>query len=425
MPLESKLIGTEGHQSSSESLDARALRADFPILAREIHGRPMVYLDNAATSQRPLAVLEAVDSFYRHSNANVHRGIYTLSGEATDLYEDARLAVSQFIGATSPAEIVFTRGTTEAINLVAYTWGSQNLGPGDAVLLTEMEHHSNIVPWQLRAARHGFEVRYIRLTDDGRLDMRDLDRLLDERVKLVSFVHVSNALGTVNPVAELVLAARSVGAKVLLDAAQSVPHQPVDVKQLGVDFMAFSGHKMCGPTGIGALWARREILEEMPPFHGGGEMIRTVSLEGSTFADVPAKFEAGTPAIAQAIGLAAATRYLRAVGMERIHRHESTLVKYALQLLSEVPGLTIYGPKAERSSSVTFTMDGIHPHDLASILDSQGVAVRAGHHCTMPIHTRFGLSATARASVYLYNTLEDIDALAQGLIFAREVFGLS
>jgi len=405
-------------------LDALAIKRDFPILERRIHGHPLIYLDNAATSQKPRSVVEALDEYYLHSNANVHRGIYTLSGEATDLYEDARTTVARFIGAAESAEIVFTRGATEAINLVACAWGGVNLGPGDAVLVTEMEHHSNIVPWQLQAERRGCEVRFIPLTDDGRLDLTRLDDLLDESVKLVSFVHVSNALGTVNPVPQLVAAARSVGARVLIDAAQSVPHRPIDVQELGADFLVFSGHKMCGPTGIGALWARREILEATPPYHGGGEMIRTVSLNGSTWADVPAKFEAGTPPIAQAVGLAEAIRYLSGVGMDRVLAHEQDLVAYALPRVADVPGVTIHGPLEDRSASVTFTMDGIHPHDLASILDSRGIAIRAGHHCAMPVHMRFGLSATARASVYLYNTRDDIDALVDGLLYARDLFGL-
>ena len=375
-----------------------AVRRDFPILERLVHGRRLVYLDSAATSQKPNVVIDAVADFYRHSNANVRRGLHALSAEATELFEQARVTLASFLGATDPSEIVFTRGTTEAINLVARGWGDANLGLGDAVLLTEMEHHSNLVPWQMLAERTGVELRYIRITDGGELDLGQLDELLDECVRLVTFVHVSNSLGTTNPVAELVAAAHAVGALVLLDGAQSVPHRPVDVRELGVDFLAFSGHKMCGPTGIGCLWARSEILRQMPPAQGGGEMIRQVSLRGSTFAEPPARFEAGTPPIADAIGLAAAANYLSTLGMDRVHAHETQLVDYALDALGEVPGLTIYGPKANRGGLVSFTVDGIHPHDLASILDRQGIAIRAGHHCTMPVHEHLGLAATARAS---------------------------
>jgi cysteine desulfurase/selenocysteine lyase len=404
--------------------DWEAVRADFPILERQVHGRRLVYLDSAATSQKPDAVIQAMEGFYRRHNANVRRGIHALSSEATDLFEAARSTMAGFVGAAGPAEIVFTRGTTEAINLVAHSWGASNLEPGDAVLLTEMEHHSNLIPWQLVAKRTGAEVRYIRITDEGVLDLASLDRLLDDRVKLVGVVHVSNALGTTNPVGRLVEAARSVGARVLVDAAQSVPHRPVDVLAMGADFMAFSGHKMCGPTGIGCLWARRELLEAMPPFQGGGEMIRQVTLDGSTWAEVPAKFEAGTPAIAQAIGLAEAVRYLDGLGMDHVHAHERDLVEYAFEVLSSVPGLRIYGPREDRGGLVTFVMEGIHAHDLASILDRQGVAIRAGHHCTMPIHERLGVAATTRASFYVYNTRPDVDALAEGLVQARDLFGL-
>jgi cysteine desulfurase / selenocysteine lyase len=404
-------------------LDPAALRADFPILARTVRGHPLVYLDSAATAQKPEAVLRAMDDYYRAHNANVHRGVHTLSSEATDLYEGARATVAAFIGAAEAREVVFTRGTTESINLVAAAWGG-GLGPGDKIVLTEMEHHSNLVPWQLLAARTGVELRYLRLTAEGTLDLSDLEALLDRQVRLLAFTHVSNALGTVNPVARLVDAAHAVGAYVLLDAAQSVPHLPVDVGTLGVDFLAFSGHKMLGPTGIGALWARREILEAMPPYQGGGEMIRTVRLSGSTWADTPARFEAGTPPIGPAVGLGAAVRYLEATGMARVHAHESDLVACALDRLGALRGVTIHGPLRGRSGSVTFSVDGIHPHDVASILDSRGVAVRAGHHCAMPVHERLGLPATLRASFYLYNTRAEIDALVDGLHAARALFGL-
>lgn len=406
-------------------MDPYRVREDFPILARQINGRRLVYLDSAATSQKPESVLAAMDGFYRRHNANVHRGVYTLAAEATAMYEGARARVARFLGAAEPAEVVFTRGTTEAINLVAHSWGEAHLEPGDAVLLTEMEHHANLVPWQLLAQRRGIELRFLRLTDSGTLDLTALPTLLDEKVKLVSFVHVSNALGTVNPVAELVSAARAVGAKVLLDAAQSAPHMPLHLAELGVDFLAFSSHKVCGPMGIGVLWARREILEAMPPFLGGGEMIRHVTLEGSTYAASPARFEAGTPPVAEAVGLSAALDYLDALGLEEIHAHVSQLSAAACTELDKVPGLQRYGPNTQRGPAIAFTLDGVHPHDLATILDTQGVAVRAGHHCTQPLHRRYGLSATARASFYLYNTHEDLEALLAALKEARRVFGLT
>jgi cysteine desulfurase/selenocysteine lyase len=405
-------------------LDASSVRRDFPILQRTVYDRPLVFLDSAATSQKPAVVIEAIDNFYRMSNANVRRGIHALSAEATDMFEGARATVAKFVGAADSSEIVFTRGTTESINLVAAAWGGANLGPGDAVLITEMEHHANIVPWQLVAERTGCELRAIPITDEGTLQLSELDRLLDESVKLLSVVHVSNSLGTTNPVAELVEAAHGVGALVLLDGAQSVPHRPVDVQELGVDFLAFSGHKMCGPTGAGCLWARRDILEDMPPYQGGGEMIRRVTLTGSTWAEVPAKFEAGTPPISGAIGLATAIDYLSGLGMENVHAHEQELVAYAYDALTEIPGLTIYGPATDRGGLVSFTLEGVHPHDLASILDRQGIAIRAGHHCTMPIHERLGLAATTRASFYVYNTESEVDALVEGLGQAQSLFGL-
>jgi len=414
-----------GAVATAAPLDPERVRADFPLLAREVNGRPLVYLDSAATSQKPEAVLRAMDTFYRRHNATVHRGAHTLAAEATDAYEGARATVARFIGAADARELVFTRGTTEAINLVAHGWAESTLGPGDAVLLTEMEHHSNLVPWQLLAARTGVELRFLRLTDGGELDLADLDRLLDRRVKLVAFVHVSNSVGTTNPVARLVAAAKAVGARVLVDGAQSVPHRPVDVAALGVDFLAFSGHKMAGPTGIGGLWARRELLEAMGPFLGGGEMIRRVTLAGSTWADVPAKFEAGTPPIAEAVGLAAAADYLSALGMDAVRAHERVLVDHAFGALADVPGLVVYGPQADRGGALTFTLEGIHAHDLSTILDASGIAIRAGHHCTMPLHDRLGLVASARASFYVYTTLAEIDLLVAGLHAAREVFGLS
>lgn len=411
--------------TAATALDPYALRQDFPILARQVRGRPLVYLDSAATSQKPLAVLNAMDDYYRRHNANVHRGVHTLAAEATELYERARTQVARFLNAPDRREVVFTRGTTEAINLVAHSWASAHLADGDAVLLTEMEHHSNLVPWHLLARRRAIELRYIPLTDDGTLDLAALPRLLDERVKLVSFMHVSNVLGTVNPVAELVAAAQAVGARVLLDAAQSVPHRLLDVQALGVDFLAFSGHKACGPTGIGVLWGKLTLLEDLPPFLGGGEMIHTVTLAGSSYADVPARFEAGTPPIAEAVGLAAAVEYLGSVGLEAIHAHSQALTDALVAALARVPGVQVIGPTVDRGPALAFTVDGIHPHDLATVLDGQGIAIRAGHHCAMPLHQRFGLPATARASVYLYNTPDDVTALVDGLHAARAMFGLA
>ncbi len=422
-PLAATAATGDDPSRSSQPLDGAAVRADFPIFAREIRGRRLVYLDSASSSQKPEAVIAAVDGFYRRHNANVHRGVYRLSEEATDLYEGARAAVAAFIGAADAREVVFTRGTTEAINLVAAAWGDANLGPGDAVVLTEMEHHANLVPWQLAAARRGAELRFIPLGDDGQLDLGALDRLIDGAVKLVAFTHVSNVLGTVNPVAALVGAARAVGARTLLDAAQSVPHMPVDVADLGVDFLAFSGHKLCGPSGIGVLWGRHAELAAMPPWQGGGDMIRRVTLEASTFEDPPGRFEAGTPPIAGAVGLAAAVRYLSGLGMDRVRDHTHRLAGLTVRRLADVPGVTVHGPRGPRGGAVPFTLAGAHPHDLATILDSAGVAVRAGHHCAMPLHARLGLPATARASVYVYNTEADVDALVDALHLAREVLG--
>ena len=392
------------------------IRADFPILARKVNGRPLSYLDSAATSQKPLAVIEAMDDYYRRYNSNVHRGVHTLSEEATTEYERARLRIGRFINSASDKEIIVTKGTTESVNLVANSWGRANLGPGDEVLITEMEHHSNIVPWQLLRDQLGFTLRYIPITLQGELDLSNIDDLINERTKLVSFVHISNVLGTINPVGELVSRAHAVGAKVLLDGAQSVPHIPVDVQALDVDFMAFSGHKMCGPTGIGILYAKHEILLEMPPWMGGGDMIREVKMEASKWNTVPYKFEAGTPPIAELIGLGAAVDYLSSVGMQRVAEHDSALVAYAWERLSEVEGLSILGPTPDlRSSLVAFTFGDIHPHDISAVLDKDGVAIRAGHHCAQPIHDKFGVSGSARASMYLYNTREEIDRLVEGL----------
>jgi cysteine desulfurase/selenocysteine lyase len=399
------------------------LRADFPILARQVHDRPLVYLDNAATSQKPTRVLDALDQYYRRHNANVHRGVHTLSEEATAAYEGARLRIARFIGAPSDKQIIFTRGTTESINLVAQSWGRTNLGPGDEVLITEMEHHSNIVPWQILRDQVGFTLRYLPITPGGLLDLSNLDEMINPRTKLVSFMHVSNVLGTVNPVADLVAAARRVGAKVLLDGAQSVPHMPVDVGALDVDFLAFSSHKMAGPTGVGVLYGKRELLEAMPPWMGGGDMIREVKMSGSQWNTLPYKFEAGTPAIAEVIGLGAAVDYLNEVGMEWIHAQERALVEVAYARLSEIEGLRIVGPGPEqRAGLVAFTLNDIHPHDLSAVLDQAGVAIRAGHHCAQPVHDKLGLVATARASFYFYNTPAEIDLLADALEQASSIF---
>lgn len=407
------------------SYDAAALRADFPILQQEHHpGVPLIYLDNAATSQKPLKVIEAIDDYYRRYNANVHRGVHKLSEEATAAYEQARIKLRKFINAGSKREIIYTRGTTEGINLVAQTWGRANLKPGDVVISTQMEHHSNIVPWQLLAAEKGFTLRYIPVLPDGTLDLEAYERFLNEgSIKLVTFTHVSNVLGTVNPVAEMARQAHAAGALVLVDGAQSVPHMSVDVQALDVDFLAFSSHKMLGPTGSGVLYGKRDLLEAMPPWMGGGDMISTVRLDGSTWNDLPYKFEAGTPSIAEAIGLGYAVDYLYAVGMDKIQAHEQEITAYALERLAEVPGVTLYGPEAEKKGAVAaFTLQGIHAHDVAQILDSQGIAVRAGHHCAMPLHDCLGIGASARASFYLYNTPQEVDALIDGLYKVKETF---
>jgi len=397
-------------------LDIERVRADFPALSRTVHGRPLVFLDSAASSQKPLPVLEAMERVYRECYANVHRGIYAFSEEATLAYENARDRVASLINAPVREEIIFTRNTTEAINLVAYAWGRTNVRPGDRILLTEMEHHSNLVPWQLLAQEKGAQLVYLPITDDGLLRMDLLDSLLDERVKLVAVTMMSNVLGTVNPVKEIICRAHAAGAVVLVDAAQSVPHMPVDVQDLDCDFLAFSGHKMCGPTGIGVLYGKEALLEAMPPFLGGGDMIRKVEWESATWNRLPWKFEAGTPAFVEGIGLGAAVDYLTAIGMEAIAAHERELTAYALERLSALLGLNIVGPPAhQRGGVVAFTFRGIHPHDIAHMLDMEGIAVRAGHHCAQPLHRRLGLTATVRASFYLYNTAEEVDALARAL----------
>ncbi len=431
----------------SAAYDVERVRKDFPILARTVHGRPLVYLDSAATSQKPTAVLDAMRDYYELHNAAVHRGVHTLADEATELYEGAREKVAAFIGGSDPREIVFTKNATEAINLVAYALGNATarmspdspveragarpswlaIGPGDEVLITEMEHHSNIVPWQLLCQRTGATLRWLPLTDEGRLDLSQLDRLLTGRTRLVSFVHQSNILGTVNPVDVLVRRAREVGALVLLDACQSVPHMGIDVRALDVDFIAFSGHKMCGPTGIGALWARLELLEVMPPFLGGGSMIDEVTMEVATYAEPPQKFEAGVPMIAQAVGLGAAIDYLTELGMDAVAAHEHGLTAYALDALPTVPGLRIIGPPTadDRGGAISFTLPGIHPHDVGQVLDELGVAVRVGHHCARPVCARFGVAATTRASFHLYSTPAEVDALVDGLAHVQRFFGVA
>ncbi len=405
--------------------DPVALRADFPILDQQINGHPLVYLDSASTSQKPTVVIDAVADYYREYNANVHRGIYTIGEKATAAYEAARVKVARFINAPDSHEVIFTRNATEAINLVAYSWGRRNIDRGDQIVLTEMEHHANLVPWQILVQERDGDLEFIPITDDGILRLDVFEVLLRLKPKLVSFTHVSNTLGTINPVREMVDMAHAAGALVLIDGAQAVPHVPVDVQALGADFYAFSGHKMLGPMGSGALWARRELLEAMPPFLSGGEMIREVHLRRSEFNDIPWKFEAGTPAVGDAIGLGVAAEYLMEIGMDRVRAHERELVTYALDMLPrEVPGIELYGPldSAVRGGVIPFNLPGIHPHDVAQILDRFGIAVRAGHHCTMPLHERLELAATARASLSVYSTRADIDALAAGLVQVQRVF---
>jgi cysteine desulfurase/selenocysteine lyase len=404
--------------------DVLALRREFPILQQQVNGKPLAFLDSGASSQKPRRVIGCLEDYYEHTNANVHRGVYKLSEEATFAFERARGKVARFIGASSHKELIFTRNTTEAINLVARAWGDANVHAGDRILLSVMEHHSNLVPWQQLAQRSGAKLDFLPIDAQGRLVLDDLETLLTERTKLVALTHQSNVLGTINPVREIAARAHDAGALMLVDGAQSVPHMPVDVQELGIDFLAFSGHKMCAPTGIGGLWGRRKILESMPPFLGGGSMIREVTLQATTYADLPARFEAGTPAIGEAIALGEAVDFLSGLGMEKIFAHEQHLIGYALERLSEVEGLRIYGPTSleQRGGALSFTLDGVHPHDIAAVLDGEGIAVRAGHHCCQPLHTLLDLSATARASFYLYNIPEEIDRLAVGLKKARNLF---
>ncbi len=424
--------------SPGKALEVGRIRKDFPILDRTVRGgRPLIYLDSANTSQKPRQVIDTLTDFYERHNANIHRATHELGEEATEAYEGARIKVGQFIGASDETEVVFTKNVSEAINLVAYSIGNASvgssgagagrfrLGEGDEIVITEMEHHSNIVPWQLLCERTGARLRWFEVTPDGRLDQSKADELINERTKLVALAHQSNVLGTVNPVADIAARAHAVGALVLVDAAQSAPHGLADVRTLGADFVGFTGHKMCGPTGIGVLWARRELLEEMPPFLGGGEMIEMVWMDRSTFAPPPHKFEAGTMPIAQAVGLGAAVDYLTEVGLEAVRAHEQDLLRHALAALADIKGLRILGPTeaVARGGAISFELNGIHPHDVSQVLDDRGVAVRAGHHCAWPLHRALGVRASTRASLYLYNTHDEVDALADGLREAQRFFG--
>ena len=406
------------------AFDPVRIRQEFPALAQKVNGKPLVYLDSAATSQKPRSVLQAMEAYYEHDNANVHRGIHELSRRATEAFEEARGKVARWIGAADAAEVIWTSGTTGSINLVASAWGLDHVRAGDEILLSVLEHHSNIIPWQLLARRTGARLRYLELDDQGRLILDDLPSLLSDRTKVVAVSHVSNALGTVNPIKAIAAAARAVGALVVVDGAQGAVHAKVDVQDLGVDFYALSGHKMCGPTGSGALWGRRELLEAMSPYQGGGEMIHFVGRDESTWAEVPHKFEAGTPNIAGAVGMGAAVDFLSEIGMEAIQAHERRLLEYAMDRVGAVEGIHIYGPTSldEHSAVVSFTLGDAHPHDISTILDSEGIAIRAGHHCAQLVMKRFGIAATARASFYLYNTEEDVDRLVEGLGVVGGIF---
>jgi len=407
------------------SLDIASIRQQFPIFQRETSdGVPLVYLDSTATSQKPLAVIEAMNTYYRRSNANIHRGVHTLAEEATAMYEEARIKVAKFINASSPRQIIYTRNATESINLIAYTWARANLKAGDLVILTEMEHHSNLVPWHILQAECGIELDFIPVTEDGLLDLDVYRSLLSRDPKLVSFTHVSNVLGTINPAAEIIRLAHEAGAITLVDGAQSVPHLEVDVQALDADFLAFSAHKMCGPTGVGVLYGKTVLLENMPPFLGGGEMIKEVKLRSFRPNSLPHKFEAGTPAIAEAVGFGAAVDYLTSLGMAAVAAYEHEITEYALERLEEVPGVKVFGPTAQHKGGVAaFTLEGVHPHDVAQILDKDGIAVRAGHHCAQPLHEKFGIPATSRASFYLYNTKNEVDLLINGIYKVKKLFG--
>ena len=410
------------HKVAASHVDWSAHREDFPILREHAHGHPLIYFDSAATSQKPRAVIDAVRNFYEHDNANVHRGLHTLSARATEAYENARQRVAEYIGAASANEIIFTRGTTESINLVAQACGVRFIREGDVILLTVMEHHSNLVPWQLLAERTGARLRFVPVRDDGTLELEQLPSLLTPEVKLFAFTHVSNSLGTINPVAELCEKARAIGALTLVDAAQSAGHMPVDVREMDCDFLAFSGHKMCGPTGIGVLYGRAEILDSMPPWHGGGEMIVSVTLEKSTFKKSPHRFEAGTPSVADAIGLAAAIDYIEGIGRPAIFEHDLQLAHYAAKRIGELPNTHVFGPTEKRGALVGFVMDAAHPHDLTTFADQYGLAMRGGHHCNQPLMRRLGVSGTTRASFYFYNTIEEIDRMIEILHRAVRFF---
>ena len=401
------------------TVDWNRIRADFPVLDQQVHGKPLIYFDSAASSQKPRAVIDTLSHYYEHDHANVHRGLHELSSRATEAYENARVKVAQFLGASQTEEIVFTRGTTESINLVANSWGGRNLRAGDVILLTEMEHHSNLVPWQLLAERTGASLRFVPVAGDGTLDF---DAKLLEGVKLFSFVHISNSLGTINPVPELCQAAKAAGATTLVDGAQSAGHLSVNVSELGCDFYAFSGHKMAAPTGIGGLWGRMDLLSAMPPWHGGGEMIVSVTYERATFKPAPQKFEAGTPIIAGAIGLGAAVDYLESIGRPAIFAHDSALTDHAIQRLREIPGLRILGPDGARGALVAFHAEWAHPHDLTTFANQHGLAMRGGHHCTQPLMRKLGMPGTTRASFYFYNTMEEVDRMAEILRAARQFF---
>jgi cysteine desulfurase/selenocysteine lyase len=413
------------NQQVKTELDVERLRLDFPILNREVHpGVKLVYLDSTATTQKPASVISAMDQYYQLNNSNVHRGIHTLAEEATAAYESARQRVSEFIHSASAKEIVFTRNTSESINLVAYTWGRTFLHEDDLVILTEMEHHSNLVPWQILSAERGIRLEFIPVTPDGLLELEAYQKLLEQKPRLVAFTHMSNVLGTINPAKEIIALAHQAGAVTLVDGAQSVPHFPVDVQDLDADFLAFSSHKICGPTGLGVLYGKLDLLNNMPPFLGGGEMIKKVTLRSFLPNEVPHKFEAGTPAIAEAVGLHKALDYITQVGIDKIAAHEQEIITYALERLEEVPQVRVFGPDATRKGAVAaFTFDGVHPHDVAQILDRSGIAVRAGHHCAMPLHDKFNIPATTRASFYLYNSMDEVDCLIEGLYEVRRFFG--
>ncbi len=401
----------------NSTFDIEKIRNDFPILKRDVHaGIPLVYLDSTATSQKPLQVIQAMDDYYRYNNANIHRGVHTLAEEATQKYEEARAKIAKFINAKKSRQIIYTRSTTESINLVAQTWGKKFLNSGDVIILTEMEHHSNLVPWQMLAEEKNLRLEFIPVDDNGQLVLDVYEKLLEMEPKLVAITHMSNVIGTINPIKEVFAKAKNAGAITLIDGAQSVPHFSVDVEDLGADFLAFSAHKMIGPTGIGILYGKESLLEQMPPYQGGGDMIKKVFLRSFVANEIPYKFEAGTPAIAEVIGFGEAIDYLASIGMDEIAKHEHSLVNYAMERLALIPGLQVIGEsKGNRGGVTSFTLEGIHPHDIAQILDQDGIAVRAGHHCAMPLHDRYQLPATTRASYYLYNTFEEIDKLIQGL----------